>query len=141
MADFTVTSPTSVVARSGATTDSGTAGATIAGGQSIYLDANDSKYKLLQVDGTTAEAGSGGIAVALHASADGQPIKFITAGDFYCGAAAVEGEDYYGSDAAGGLAPRADADLNTGGYRTMICTGLANGDMRMLRSYTGAVIQ
>jgi len=141
MADFTVTTPTAVVKRTGATVVSGIAGASLAGGKSVYFDSNDSKWKLAQADGSTAEAGLNGIGVALHASADGQPIQVITAGDFYCGAAAVQGEDYYITDTPGGLAGRTDTTANTGGYRTLVATGLASGDMRMVPSYTAGVIQ
>jgi len=81
-----------VVARTGATVSSGTAGATITAGQALYYDSNDTKWKLMQVDGTAAEAGSSNRGVALHPSANGQPIDVITAGDWYAGAAATQGK-------------------------------------------------
>lgn len=140
MADFSVTAA-GVVKRSGATTTSGTAGATITAGKAVYLDSNDSKWKLGNCETSTTTAGLNGVGVALHGAADGQPLNVITAGDWYAGAAAVEGEDYYMSGTAGGLAPRADLSNVAPDYRTLVCTGLANGDMRMLPSYTGAQVQ
>lgn len=140
MADFSVTA-TGVVARTGATITSGTAGATLTAGKAVYYDSNDSKWKLASCETSTATAGLNGIGVALHASADGQPIDVITAGDWYAGAAATEGEDYYASGTAGGLAPRADLSNIAPDYRTLICTGLVSGDMRMIGSYTGAQVQ
>lgn len=138
MADFSVVAA-GVVKRTGATPVNGVAGETLAPGKAVYLNANDSRWWLAQSDGTAAQAGSGGIGVALHTALAGQPIQVITAGDWYAGAAAVEGEDYYCSDTAGGLAPRADTVTSTE-YRTLICTGLDGGDMRMIGSYTGAQI-
>lgn len=132
---------TLVIARTGATVTAGTAGATVTGGQAVYLDSNDTKWKLAQADGTTAEAGLNGRGIALHGSADGQPLDVITGGDWYAGAAAVVGDDYYASDTPGGLDDRATADANVGGIRTLICTGLISGDFRMIGSYTGATVQ
>jgi len=131
---------TGVLSRSGATTTAGTAGATITAGQAVYLDANDSKWKLAQADGTAAEAGSGGLGVALNPASDGQPIDVITAGNWYAGAAATEGEDYYVSDTPGTLDDRGEHDINAGAYSSLVCRGLANGDLRMAVSYTGAQV-
>lgn len=130
-----------VLSRSGATIVSGTAGASITAGQAVYLDNNDSEWKLAQADGTAAEAGSSNVGVSLHASEDGQPLDVITAGDWYAGAAATEGEDYYVSDTPGTLDDRGEHDINTGAYSTLVCRGLASGDLRMVSSYTGAQIQ
>jgi hypothetical protein len=112
MADLVITG-TSVIAASDATTENGTAGATIAGGERVYLDPATGRYELADADAATApERRSRGI--ALHGAADGQPLRIIKSGDLTVNAVLTEGVTYYGSPAPGGICPR--ADVLTGDY-------------------------
>jgi len=72
----------------------GTAGATIAAGDILYIDtANSNVLKLAQCDGTALEATACG--VALNAAASGQPVKYakhgseVTMGAAFAAAAGV----------------------------------------------------
>lgn len=79
MADYVITAA-QVTAGVSATTKTGTAGATIAAGEALYEDPADSKLKLADANGATADIRKG-IGLALHASADGQPLKYATEGE------------------------------------------------------------
>lgn len=106
MADLSITG-TAVVAASDATLESGTAGATITGGQRVYLDTATGRYELADADAaTTIERRSRGI--ALHGAADGQPLRIIRSGDLTMNAVLTAGVTYYGSPTPGGICPRAD---------------------------------
>lgn len=115
MADLTVTSA-SVSPYTGSTSPSviarGTAGATIAAGQSVYLDSATSTLKLADADSSTATAY--GVGIALHASLSGQPIAYVTGGIYTPGATLVKGSVYCVSATAGGICPV--ADLTTGAH-------------------------
>lgn len=112
MADLSITG-TAVVAASDAITENGTAGATIAGGQRVYLDPATGRYELADADAATVtERRSRGI--ALHGAADGQPLRIIKQGDLTVNAVLTAGVTYYGSPTPGGIAPR--ADVLTGDY-------------------------
>jgi hypothetical protein len=116
MADITITA-TSVLKGSGSTVKHGTAGATVTAGQVVYLDTSDGEYKLADCDsGTAAVRSPAGI--ALHASADGQPLAILSAGPITIGATLTAGVAYYLSATPGGIAPV--ADLGAGDYPTII---------------------
>lgn len=135
MADLTITAA-SVVAGAGATTRSGTAGATITAGQVVYLDSATGTYKLADADGAAALRSPAGI--ALHASLSGQPLKILTEGPITIGATVVAGVAYYLSPNAGGICPV--ADLLAGDYPTIlgIATTTAIIDVKIHES--GAVL-
>lgn len=105
MADLVLT-PASVIASSTATTEHGTAGATITAGQVVSLNTTTGKYVLADADG------AGGIdrprGIALNGASDGQPLSIAKAGPVTLGAVLTVGVDYYLSPTAGGIAPRAD---------------------------------
>lgn len=119
MADLVITAA-SVLKGSGATTITGTAGATITAGQAVYLDTSDSKYKLADNNSATSAVRSPA-GIALHASLNGQPLTILTGGPITIGAAVTAGTDYWLSDTPGGICPR--ADLLAGEYPVLI--GLA----------------
>lgn len=120
MADLSITAA-NVVAGSGAKKATGTAGATITAGQVVYFDRTDSKYKLADTDSATAAARSPA-GIALHASANNQPLTVLTSGPVTIGATVAVGDVYYLSGTAGGLAPV--ADVAAGDYPCVIgiCT-------------------
>src|SRR5687767_15673944 len=103
MADLTVTAA-SVLLTSG-NKYSGTAGATITAGQTVYLDSVTNTLKLAQCDGTAAEAACVGI--ALHASLTGQPLEYAGHGAVInIGATTAKTTTYLVGAAAGGVAPQ-----------------------------------
>ena len=105
MADLSPTAA-SVVKYSGATTRSGTAGATIAAGDVLYLDSATSTLKLALAD---TAAKSAAVGIALDGGASGQPIVYLAAGGINPGATVAIGTYYCVSDnAAGKIAPLAD---------------------------------
>lgn len=114
-ADLTITAA-NVVAGSNSSTEVGTAGATITAGQAVYRDTTDGKYKLSDSNGAAAVRVPRG--VALHASANGQPLTILKSGDVTIGATITAGVAYYMSDTPGGICPV--ADVGSGEYATFI---------------------
>jgi hypothetical protein len=104
MADLTITAA-NVQAGENATTERGTAGATITAGQLVYKD-SAGKYQLADTNGAAAARNPRG--VALHAAAANQPLTILRAGDITIGATLTPGTDYWASDTPGGICPRAD---------------------------------
>lgn len=116
MADLSLTA-SAVVAGSGATIVSGTAGATITAGQCVYFDSSDSKYKLADCDSATA-AVRDVVGIALNGASAGQPIDVIRDGDLTLGSVLTGGIPYFLSPNAGGICPI--ADIEVGDYYTLI---------------------
>lgn len=116
MADLTITAA-NVLALPGAITLRRLAGATIAAGQAVYLDAADNKWKLADSNGASAAVRTPG-GIALNGASDGQPLTVLTDGPITIGAAVTPGVAYYLSDTPGGICPV--ADLGAGEYPTII---------------------
>ncbi len=84
----------------------GTAGATITAGQSLYADASDSnKLKLADASAASTDDVAG---ISLHAAASGQPVQYQESGILDTGATLIVGTFYVLSATAGGIAPWAD---------------------------------
>ena len=118
MSALTVTA-SSVLKGANASTNQGTAGATITAGQPLYIDAADSnKLKPCDADASTAAASAVGI--ALHGASSGQPITYVTEDyDFTPGATLVTAKIYVvGGSAAGDINP--SADITTGWYPVVL---------------------
>lgn len=110
-ADITVTA-TSVITTTGQPTR-GTAGATIAIGQVVYLDSATSTIKLADSDGAVALKAAVGIAVS--GAATGQYMWYLPTGSiFTMNAGLTAGTTYFLSNTAGGICPF--ADLGAGDY-------------------------
>lgn len=116
MADLSITAA-SVIAGSGAKKITGTAGEAISAGQAVYLDSSDNEYKLADNDSATAAVRSP-VGIALHASADGQPLTILSRGPITIGATLAAGGVYSLSSTAGGICPV--ADIATGDYNTVL---------------------
>lgn len=116
MADLSITAA-SVLAGSGARTETGTAGATITAGQAVYLDSADNKFKLADNNSATAAARTP-VGIALNGAANGQPLTILKKGPITIGASVTAGVAYYLSDTPGGICPV--ADLLTGEYPCLI---------------------
>lgn len=106
MADLALTA-SAVLTTTDATTENGTAGATIAVGQRVYLDTATGRFKLADADAATdPERRTRGL--ALNSASDGQPLRIHKAGDLTVNAVLTAGVTYYGSPTPGGICPRAD---------------------------------
>lgn len=116
MADLTITAA-NVVAGTGANIGTGTANASITAGQVLYLDSTTGRYGLADNNSASA-AVRAPVGIALHATASGQPIAFLTSGPITIGATMTAGVAYYLSDTAGGICPV--ADLASGEYPSII---------------------
>lgn len=118
MADISITAA-SVLAGTGATRETGLAGAAIAIGEVVYKDSNG-KYQLADADGATALRSPIGFALS-GASAANQPIHVLKSGPLTVGAVLTAGTAYYLSDTPGKICPL--ADVTGGDYIVLI--GLA----------------
>ena len=116
MADLTLTAA-NVLAGSNATTNLGTAGATITAGQVVYFDDTTKTYKLADTDSATASVRSP-VGIALNGASSGQPLMVLTAGDITLGAVLTGGVAYYLSGNAGGICPV--ADVASGDYPVIL---------------------
>lgn len=107
MADLTITAA-NVIADAKARRKNGTAGATITAGQVVHVSPSTGRYILSDADAT----GIGAVtefAIALNGAANGQPLQVVLSGDLTLGTAVMTaGTDYYLSDTAGAICPRAD---------------------------------
>jgi hypothetical protein len=109
----------------------GIAGATVTAGQAVYLDPADNKLKLA-IATSAAPARVKGL--ALHASADGQPLTIQTDGDFVIGATAAPtaGLAYVLSGVAGGISPHTDVTTPASGeYLTVVGVAAGTGILRL----------
>jgi len=116
MADLTLTAA-NVLAGSNATTNLGTAGATITAGQVVYFDDTTKTYKLADTDSATAAVRSP-VGIALNGASSGQPLMVLTAGDITLGAVLTAGTAYYLSGNPGGICPV--ADVASGDYPVIL---------------------
>ena len=116
MADLTLTAA-NVLAGSNATTNLGTAGATITAGQVVYFDDTTKTYKLADTDSATAAVRSPA-GIALNGASAGQPLMVQTGGDITLGAVLTAGVAYYLSGTAGGICPV--ADVTSGDYPVIL---------------------
>lgn len=127
MADLVIT-PANVVTYAGGSYETGTAGATITAGQTLYKDSTDSD-KLKLADANASSATATVVGVALHAASAGQPIRYQTGGDINPGATVAVGTTYIQSATAGGICP--DADATSGHFKTILGIGQTASKIRL----------
>jgi hypothetical protein len=122
MADISVTAA-NVIPSSSASIQTGTAGATIVAGQTVYIDTGASNVlKLSYNAGTLLEGTVCGI--ALNGGASGQVIRYVTEDPaLVLGATMTVGDAVYLGGVAGGMTITT-VDLDTGEYCSIlgICT-------------------
>ena len=112
MADVTITAANVDAPTPGIST--GVSGEAISIGDVLYADSSDSnKLKKAQADGTAAEATVVGIAMNTTSAAD-QHVGYATSGALTLGSGLTQGEVYFVSGTAGGIAP--DADIATSNW-------------------------
>lgn len=132
MADLS--SITAVRPTSGTTSKLVLYGATIAAGQPVYFDTNDSKYKLADANNTSSTATAEGIAIT--PGVDGGYGLIATKGNIILvGTTAAVGETYVVSANAGGIAPA--TDLTTGDYVTNLGTASSATQINLDINATG----
>lgn len=127
MADLVITTG-NVQPGTGALTVSGTAGATLTAGQSVYLDSTDNTYKPADANNTAATANCKGI--TLNGAVSGQPVTIQYSGNMEFGAIITEGEIYVVSGTAGGIAP--EADIVSGWRVTIIGVGVSTTEIKLI---------
>lgn len=123
MADLLVTD-TSVLKGTDSDIYNGLAGATIVAGQCVYLNTTTNKLLLADANASVTAANVKGI--ALHGSADGQPLQIAVSGTLSlttsgAGTTLVIGTPYFLSATPGGLCP--PGDLATGMFTTEVGVG------------------
>jgi hypothetical protein len=137
MADYSVTAA-NVLASANAQKKTGTAGATITAGQSLYIDTADSN-KLKLYDANAASPANVMAGIALHASLAGQPITYVISDPaFTPGFAITAGATVIGSATPGGLCP--DADKVTGWYVNEVGHGISTTQIKMAIVASGVAV-
>lgn len=119
MADLTISSA-AVLPGVNASLAAGTAGATVAAGDVVYLASATKKWMLADADSATAEARKA-VGIALNSAALNQPVDVLTGGDVTLGSVLTAGQAVYLSDEPGKMCSL--ADLATGDYICLL--GLA----------------
>lgn len=122
MADISIT-VADVLASGNATTQSGTAGATITAGQTLYK--SPTTGLLAPANAASSAPANTFAGIALHASLTGQPIRYATIDPaFVFGGAATAGEVVYLSPNNAGGITGTFGDLSTG--NAIIVLGVCN---------------
>ncbi|MGY5791914.1 hypothetical protein ACXHXM_16885 len=137
MADISITA-SAVVAGNGSLKKTGIAGAAIAAGDIVYLDATTTgKWQLADSDAAAAEARgqTANLGVALNSAAANQPISVLTGGPVTVGAVLTAGTAYYLSDTPGKLCPV--ADITGGDYFTLIGLAASASVLNVDPQYSG----
>lgn len=138
MADLAITAAL-VISATGATTEYGTAGATITAGKAVYYDSTTSKWKLADADDATAAvrmSTKGGI--ALNGASDGQPLKVHRAGQITIGGTLTPGLPYFLSPTPGGIG--LIAEVLSGDYIVPLGFALSATVLDVHITYTGATV-
>jgi hypothetical protein len=138
MADLSITAA-NVLASASASTEYGTAGATITAGQAVYYDTADSKWKLADADSATAAvrmSSKGGI--ALNGASDGQPLKVLRSGDITIGGTLTAGSAYYLSPNPGGIG--LIAEVLSGDYIVFLGIAKSTTVLNVNIIYSGATV-
>ena len=110
MADITITAANVTAANSATGKASGTSGAAISIGQSVYLDPADGRIKPAKADSASPTNAPNIVGGALDTVAGAnQPITYAPSGDVVFGGGLTQGQVYVVSAAnAGGIAPYSD---------------------------------
>lgn len=131
MSDISITAG-SVLKGANAKTASGTAGATITAGQTLYADSSAS-FVLKLADANASAATANCVGIALHGASSGQPITYVyedddfTPGGTLSLSAAADDGIYVLSGTAGGIAPV--GDVASGWYPVVL--GVAKSTTKM----------
>ncbi len=134
MADLTQT-PANVRAESDAVMFFGSAGATIAPGQPVYLDSAAGTYKLADAD-AAATADVKGIAVNYADSGD--TLVICQSGSMDIGATLVTGVIYVVSNTAGNIMP--SADLTSGEFSSILGIATTTSKLKLGLQVSGVAV-
>lgn len=120
---------------SGTKNTSYNAGAAIAAGQPVYLDAATNTIKVCDADASAATADCFGVAISTGVS--GQPVTVQTDGTLTIGGTMTLGEVYFLGTTAGALIPAADL---ANPARTTIVGVATSTTVMTLKLYTSGVV-
>lgn len=137
MTDLVITA-SAVVAGNGVQTKTGTAGASIAAGDVVYLDTETTgKWQLADSDAASAEARgqTANLGIALNTAAPNQPVVVAVGGPVTVGAVLTAGQALYLSDTPGKLCPV--ADITGGDYFTLIGLASSTTALNVAPQYSG----
>lgn len=137
MTDISVTA-SNVVGGAGAPTKTGTAGATIAAGDVVYLDTTTTgKWQLADSDAASAAArgGTANTGIALNSAAANQPLVVQTSGPITLGSVLTAGTAYYLSGTAGKICPL--ADVSGGEYYVLLGLAASASVLNLDVQYSG----
>ncbi len=135
MVDVTVTEAEVLPGSDTVYTD-GLFGATVTGGQLVYLDSSTATFKLADADVSAAVALAVGI--AMIGGVSGQPCKIATGGKMDPGFTVTLAEIYVGSATAGGIAPV--ADLGSGDFTMIVGIGVTTSSILLLFKTAGVAV-
>lgn len=136
MADITVTAA-NVVPSTGAVTERGTAGETIAAGKFVEKDPTTKKYMLADSNSGTKSV-QRGRGIALNSASLDQALVVQTAGNINLGATLVKGTTYALSETPGGIQPT--TDLASGEFVTILGTAISASILKMAINVTDASV-
>lgn len=134
MADISVTAA-NVLAGTGASVISGTAGETLTAGLVVYKNLTDNKYYKAAATSAAAALAAG---ITLNGAAAGQPINIQTSGNINPGGTVGIGTVYVVSDTAGGIRPVGDS--GTGDYVTKLGIGTSTSNIALQIQVSGVAV-
>lgn len=126
MADVSVTA-NEVLKDSGTQIETGTFGATVTAGQTVYLDTTTNTFKLADANGVSPLFRVKGI--ALNGGVSGQPAAVAVGGTLDPGFTVGVGTPYFQSATPGGICPA--ADLATGMCTTYLGVGKSASQLEL----------
>jgi hypothetical protein len=122
MADLVINSLAVSAASGYASERAYAAGATISAGAVVYVDSN-SRWQLYDSNALAGSNATGVVrGIALHNSANTQPLTVATSGNIAIGATVANGVPYFASNAAGGITATAPI---AGEYAVFIGFGIS----------------
>jgi hypothetical protein len=129
MADITVTEASVKAANSNTAKTTGTAGAAVPIGRSVYADPTSGKIYKAQATNNVHTANLVGVSLT-EAKGDGQPIVYATEGDVTFGTDLTVGQTYVVSPGtAGNIAPV--SDLATGNFVGLLGVATTTSNLKL----------
>lgn len=133
MADLSITA-SSVIAGTGATKVTGTAGETITAGMTVYLNASNKWMKASNQTATKANCGG----IALNGASDGQPLVVQNGGDITVNAVLTTAATYTLSDTDGGI--RLDSENGSADYKTILGVAKSTTSLAIKLNVSGVAL-
>jgi hypothetical protein len=136
-ADLSITAASVHTSGAKAKVISGTAGATITAGQTVYYDSATNTYKLADADSATAHGVAG---IALNGASSGQPLSICTEDPaFVIGATLVIGDTVWQSATAGAMTKVSTEGIASANYVSVMGVAVSTTAMAFHIISAGAV--